>query len=62
MRVMVVKEPEGKMSLLVVSEGRPPLPPVAVMGLPVKEVYPCCLKVLGEVERARKGAMAEGSD
>lgn len=61
MKVRVVKEGRGRVSLLVISEGRPPIPPVAVRNLKVVDVHKECTKVLEVIGRARSWAVAEST-
>lgn len=53
MKVRVVKEDGGRVSLLVISEGRPPIPAVALQGLTTKEAGKQCRKVLEDIEHQR---------
>lgn len=53
MQVRVVKEEDGKLSLLVTSQGTPPLPAVAVQHLEPSEVVERVSSVLADFERER---------
>lgn len=53
MQIRVVKEEDGKVSVLVVSQGTPPLPAVAVQHVASADVAELVTSVLAEFKRAR---------
>jgi len=61
MQVIVVKEANGKRSLMVISQGHPPLPPLARLRVPLDQVQATCKLLVGQVVRARSQAVLGGT-